>query len=356
MTEMLSFPPAHGRGVKWAFTTRRVNRADAVALLPDVAAARPGNLLLAEVVEIGQHGRVQLAEGRLSALYPGDRVVLAVGDRYAPDQFEAFGEISPEGCDLIAGGGIAGRWVVRHAKMDLPTRLRPLGLLGAAGGRAIDVAEYALGPLPRPAMPVIGVTGASMNSGKTTATAALSHGLTRAGLRVAAIKATGTGAFGDYHTFEDSGAFFVADFTDAGMATTYRQPLSRIMAGLDTLLGHAALRGCEVAVVELADGVFQQETRAILADPALRAVFDGFMLAAGDALATVGGVRVLDAYGISPVAVSGLVSLSPLAVREAEAATGVRILAREALNEPGVARGLLGAVRPEGACLLREGA
>ena len=75
-----------------------------------------------------------------------------------------------------------------------------------------------------------------MNSGKTTAVASLAHGLSAAGHRVAAIKATGTGAFGDFNAFVDTGARYVADFTDAGMVSTYLQPLDRIEAGLDTLL------------------------------------------------------------------------------------------------------------------------
>ncbi|WVJ71404.1 hypothetical protein FLP41_03630 (plasmid) [Paracoccus marcusii] len=65
-----------------------------------------------------------------------------------------------------------------------------------------------------------------MNSGKTLATAQLALGLRRAGYRVAALKGTGTGAFGDLNEYADTGAHLVADFTDAGMVTTYQEPLS----------------------------------------------------------------------------------------------------------------------------------
>jgi hypothetical protein len=340
MTGMTTMPALDR--AKWAFTTRRVDRAAAHGLSADFGAAAPGDLLLAEVILLGQHKNVQLAEGRPSALYPGDLVVLAVGDRYAPDQFEAVARIDAEGAEMIAGGGIAGQAVQRHQRMADPTRLRPIGLLTRADGRTMNVGDWALPGLPRPAgMTVIGVVGASMNSGKTTATAALAHGLNRGGVRAAAIKATGTGAFGDYNTFVDAGAAWVGDFTDAGMATTYRQPLERILRGLDTLLGHAAKAGCRVAVVELADGVFQQETAAIIADPILQRGFDGFMMAAGDALSVVGGAQVLGGMGIRPFAVSGLVSRSPLAVAEAIGQTGLGILTREQLCDPSVAVGLL---------------
>jgi hypothetical protein len=335
---------------KWAFTTRRVDRAAACGLSAAFGSAVSGDLVLAEVILPGQHRNVQLSEGRASTLYPGDLVVLTVGDRYAPDQFEAYGEIDPAGADMIAGGGLIGRAVQRHERMADPTSVRPIGLLTGGDGATLNIARWALPDRARPAgMTVIGVVGASMNAGKTTATAALTHGLNRGGVRAAAIKATGTGAFGDYNTFVDAGAAWVGDFTDAGMATTYRQPLGRILRGLDTLLAHAADAGCRVAVVELADGVFQRETAAIISDPALRCGFDGFLMTAGDALSVVGGAQVLGSMGIRPMAVSGLVSRSPLAVAEAVAQTGVTILTREQLCDPAVALPLLpGSVGPVG--------
>lgn len=331
---------------KWAFTTRRVLRDDARGLNGATATAVSGDLVLAEVTEIGQHQKIQLAEGRFSALYPGDLVVLACGDRYAPDQFEAVAELD-DAAEMIAGGGLVGRMRQSHEAMRAPTRVRPLGLLSGADGETLNLAAYALSSRPRPdAITVIGVVGASMNAGKTTAAAALAHGLTRAGCRVAAIKATGTGAFGDFNTFADAGAHFVADFTDAGMASTYRQPIDRIAAALDTLLGHAAEADVSVAVVELADGVFQQETAEILATPALRAAFHGFMLAAPDALSAAGGVMVMARNGLRPLAMSGLISRSPLASAEAIAETGVEILTRQALCAPEQAMRLLRAARP----------
>ena len=71
----------------------------------------------------------------------------------------------------------------------------------------------------------------------------------RAGHRVAAVKVTGTGAFGDFNAYVDAGAHFVADFVDTGMATTYRQPLPRIVAATDTLLADAARDG-QLAMVD----------------------------------------------------------------------------------------------------------
>ena len=320
---------------KWAFTTRRVIRRDVVDLSKDFETAVSGDLVLAEVIAMGHHQRIQLAEGRPSDLYEGDLVVVAVGNRYAPDQFEGVAEISAEAADLLAAGGVIGRMRHRHAKMRPPTRLRPLGLLTDLEGDVLNVGDYGLPARAKPReMTVIGVVGASMNSGKTTATASLARGLHRAEHRVAAIKATGTGAFGDYNMFVDTGVPFVGDFTDAGMATTYLEPVDQVVEGLHTLLGHASERGCDIALVELADGVFQKETATILEEPSFRDGFDGFLLATPDALAAAGGVMTLQRMGIRPLAISGLISLSPLAVAEATAWTGVPVVTREDLCDP----------------------
>ncbi len=306
-----------------------------IGLTPDLSSAAPGDLVLGEVTEIGQHKRVQLSEGRYSTSFVGDVVVLTCGDRYAPDQFEAVAELDPQGADLIAAGGVLGRRRFAHARMSTPTQVRPLGLLVGAGGEVINIARYALPLKPLPAgITVIGVAGSSMNAGKTTAAVSMAHGLSKAGYRVAGLKATGTGAFGDFNAFRDAGIPVVADFTDAGMASTYRQPLERIERGFEALIAHAVSEGAEVAVVELADGVCQRETAALLHACRLRDALAGVLLAAPDALSAIGSVFILRQMDLVPFALSGMVSCSPLATAEAEASTGIVVISREDLCEP----------------------
>ncbi len=230
--------------------------------------------------------------------------------------------------------------------MAAPTRITPLGLLLGERGEAINLASYCLDKASRPeGLTVIGVVGTSMNAGKTTAVAALAHGLSRAGHQVAAIKATGTGAFGDYNAFLDAGASYVGDFVDVGMASTYRQPLERIAEGLEALLAHADGKGCEIAVVELADGVFQQETAALLGTDRVREGFDAVVFAAPDALSAAGGCAALRVQQIEPAVVTGMVSCSPLGAAEAELATGVRVVCRDELCDPKRAAALLERMR-----------
>ncbi len=332
------------RSAKWAFSTRRVQREDAHELGQELAKAISGDLVLGRVQVVGAHPRLQLKDGRPSELYDGDLIVVACGARYASDQFEGVAELDEE-ADLLAGGGCLGLMRQRHARMKTPTRVQVLGLLQDAQGRTLNLAHYAVPAIPAPpvagALTVIGVVGASMNAGKTSAVAALVHGLEGAGYRTAAIKATGTGAFGDWNAYHDAGASFVTDFTDAGMVSTYLQPIDRLELALLQLLGAAEQAACEVAVVEFADGVLQRETAALLARPALRERFAGFLYATPDALAAVGGQQCLQQLGIQPAALTGLISASPLNALEAQAATGLPVLAREALRDPAQAASLL---------------
>jgi hypothetical protein len=327
---------------KWAFSARRIPPLAAIGLDHDIAATKAGQLVMGRVMTVGQHARIQLVSGRPSALYPGDLVVMPCGARYAPDQFEGLAEISPEGCDMLAGGGCLGRMVWRHDKMKTPTRVQPLGRLTGADGRVLDTADFALPRATAPAtIPLIIVIGTAMNSGKTTATVALTHGLTRAGWRVAALKGTGTGSFGDVNEYSDAGAAFVGDFTDTGMVTTYLEPLDRIKDGIADLLCAAQTQGAQVAVMELADGIFQRETAALLHDPAFMARVGGSIFACGDAVAAAGGVAALAALAHRPLCLTGLLSCSPMASAEALSVTGVAVVGRSSLMDPAIAAGLL---------------
>lgn len=327
---------------KWAFSARRIPRDLVAGVDPDVTTARAGDLILGRVAGVGQHARIQLAEGRPSTLYPGDMIVMPCGARYAPDQFEGLAEINPEGCDMLAGGGCLGRMVWRHDKMKAPTRVQPLGRLTTSSGKVLRTGDFALPQVLRaPDIPLIVVVGTSMNSGKTTATVALTHGLTRAGFAVAALKGTGTGSYGDVNDYADAGAAFVGDFTDAGMVTTYLEPLESVKAGIEALLAEAHARGASVAVMEIADGIFQKETAALLADPAFVARISGCIFACGDAVAAVGGVTVLARQGLRLLCLTGLLSCSPMASAEAQAMTGMAIITRSGLMDPAVALGLL---------------
>jgi dethiobiotin synthetase len=334
------------RRASWSFATRRVPHDADWTLLPPVGAPRAGDLILASVDSLGQHDGLQLPSGRRKQLFPGDEIVVAYGNRYASNQFEALIPETLGPCHLVAGGGIASRAVSWHVRMTKgPTQITPIGLLGNAESRRLNLSDHALYPavewhdhLPT----AIAVVGTGMDSGKTQSCAYLVRGLIAAGLRVGYAKVTGTGAGGDTWLLKDSGAFPVLDFTDAGMATTFMASPQRIESTLVTLMAHIAQEGVDAMVLEIADGVLQRETAALLRSPVFARLVAGIVLASQDSMGASAGVHWLQQHARTPVlALSGVISAAPLQAGEATAALGLPVHDRQGLATPTNAMNIL---------------
>lgn len=109
------------RKAKAAFSTRRVPKEANKTLITRGVTPKPGDLLLAKVTAIGSHQNVELPSGRKASLVVGDEIILAYGNRYAPDQYEAYVPNTLEPCHLVAAGGLAGIAHCWHDKMIGPT-------------------------------------------------------------------------------------------------------------------------------------------------------------------------------------------------------------------------------------------
>ena len=331
-----------------AFVTRRVDLEDARTLLRG-ATPRAGDLALARVKRLRHHARLQLANGRRVQLFHGDEIVVCYGDRYAPQQFEAYVPATIGPCHLVASGGVAAHAVNWHQRIHRgPTEIEVLGILGDADGRALNLRHYALNPqrsealrpeAPRPRLIV--VAGTSMDSGKTTAGAHLVRGLSRAGLRVGAAKVTGTGACNDYFLMQDAGASIVLDFTDAGYVSTYRVGEPAIRRIVETLSAELGRHKLDVAVLEVADGLVQAETAALLSAAWFRHVIDGVVFCAQDAMGAKAGVDWLEQRGHEVLAVSGVLTAAPLAMREAGDLVQQPVIGLDGLSDRYVSRSLL---------------
>lgn len=353
---LVALAPQRLRAAKFAYTTRHLARS--VAADPEgyslqvdpETRPRPGDVVLARVARLGQHRRLESPDSRRAFMYPGDEIVVAYGHRYAPDMYEAEVPTDLDEAHLVAAGGLAGLVTAVREGLEEPTVVQPIGLLHDAGG-VVTLASHApyapgpplaLSPATRSGWPpVVALVGTSMNSGKSTALSAFVHGLTRAGLRVAAGKATGTGAGGDPGMFLDAGAAPVLDFTDFGHPSTYRLDHGQVVAVFASLVQRLAASGAEAVVVEIADGAYQEETSRLLADPVFTSYVDHVIFTAGESLSAVTGVRLLHSRGIRTAAVTGRLTSSPLAVREARNALDVPVIDTIDLCEPEVAVCLL---------------
>jgi hypothetical protein len=305
---------------------------------------RAGDLVLASVHRLGHHRRVERPDGRKAALHLGDEIIVAYGDRYAPDQYEAQVPPNLGRTQLVASGGIASTMLSRSMDVRSATDIVPVGLVGDERGRPLNLADFALAPqVPTRDRPrTVAILGTSMNAGKTTTSHYLVHGLSRAGLRPGAAKATGTGSGNDYWVMVDAGAHVMLDFTDVGLPSTYRQPMALVERKLAELVDHLTCSGSGVNFIEVADGIYQRETAALVESEVFRSVVDVVLFAAGDAMGAAMGVQHLRTAGIDVAAVSGRLTRSPLAAREAATAIGLPVLGVHELMDPEVSLDLLG--------------
>lgn len=320
---------------KRAFTTRNVDLTKAVQLTRTGYIPKAGDVILARVTALGQHRRIENIHGRRGNLYVGDEIIVAFGNRYAPDQFEAYVPKDLGPCELVAGGGVAARVTAKHASKKRATAIEVIGLLQTATGEPLNLADGSIVPAgtARPPL-VIAVVGSSMNAGKTTTVAGIVHGLGKAGFRVGAAKITGTGSGCDLWSIRDAGAVVAFDFTDAGYASTFGVAPEQIGQVTTSLLAKLAAENVDIAIVEIADGLLQKETASLVEMGHSEGWFDGFVFAAADAMGAAFGCRWLKQRNITPLAISGLLSASPLASREAESATGLSIATLAQLEDP----------------------
>jgi hypothetical protein len=313
------------RDIRIPYGLRHVSVDRFTALQPMMGAPEMGDIVVAAVEKIGKNTRIELANGRPCSLHVGDLVATVFGNRYATMQFEGYARSDGNSCDLLSMGGLCGLVESRHAGIPDSSKLRILGTVRDANGVALKLKHFALPGAGAPARnpSVVVVCGSSMDAGKTYTAACLISGLRKVTDRVAGIKLTGTAAGKDSWTMLDAGALTVLDFIDGGYPSTYLVDLPELLHLHRLLIDQAAARGAEWVVMEIADGLLQGETAALLQTPTFTNTVDAWVFAAGDPLAAVSGLQILNGWGIRPFGISGRVTMSPLCMREATDATGV---------------------------------
>ncbi len=324
------------------YALRRVPPPAFATVLPCAERPAPGSIALARLETIGKNARLELVNGRPATLHEGDRLAVVFGNRYATEQFEGYARCHGDLCDLLSMGGLCGLVQSKHAAIPEPSKLRLLGTLGDQDGRPLRMHEFAVPPIPVPESPrIIAVCGSSMDAGKTHTAMSLVMGLKRHGERVGGIKLTGTASGRDTWNLLDAGAFPALDFIDGGYASTHLCPVEDLLNLFHLLLAHAATAGASTVVIEIADGLLQKETSALLQCAAFRKTVQHWLFATGDPMAAESGVRLLRSWDISPLAISGLISMSPLGMREAFGATGVRCITAKELQQGTLNKSLL---------------
>ena len=322
------------RRTKRAYTTTRFDLTCADQLLTAEVTPKAGDLVLARVARLGHHRKLESPEGRRQTLFVNDLILVCYGARYASDQFESLVPDDLAPCNLVAAGGIAGVCSARHASTRKPTEIEPLGLVADANGRVLNLADCAEARQKRTAQQpyTLAVVGSSMNAGKTTTVASMIRGLAKTGLRVGAAKITGTGAGCDRWAMVDAGAEAVLDFTDFGHASTYRVPVAETAEILDAAVAALGRAGCDVVVVELADGLLFPETAKLVEHARFQRLVSGLVLAASDSMSAGFGADWLLQRRLPLLGLAGKLTSSPLMMREVAEAVDLPLLTLEDLE------------------------
>ena len=205
------------------------------------------------------YDQIELVSGRMAKISKGDVIAGVFGERRA---LQGFAGIIPDAVadgdvlNILNIGGVVGRAVSYNRAYGPPLRVEFVGI-AERDGKSINIQDDALktiASLPDSwNIPLIVVSGTSMNCGKTEVAAKLTQELSWKGNRVCAIKASGISALKDMLNMEDHGAVKALSFLDFGYpSTVHSGEVPRIAKGaLKEMLQYKP----DVVVVELGDGL-----------------------------------------------------------------------------------------------------
>jgi len=303
----------------YTISPRQVKR-----FVPQEGVPRVGDVVYGRITHLGQHGTLENKQGRIHLATDGTRAVFVYGNRYAPDAFEGVvPDVAMSEVDLLARSGVVGVMRQKNSAVKDPTKVRLLGHVVDENDTPLNTLDY---PAIVPRTPIVEGRkrarmilhiGTSMNAGKSTSAIACCWALSAMGYGVRATKATGTASLKDVLHMQDAGAERVSDFTHLGYPSTYLLDLSAVIDAFRRLDARYANNAQKFWVVELADGILQRETAALLRDDYVRSRIHRLIFSAADAFGAMGGVRVLkEEFGLEADAISGRCTSSPLMIRE----------------------------------------
>lgn len=302
---------------------------------------KAGDVAIFKVKEIGKHTRVQTVNGNNRHILPGDLVMATFGNRYATEQLEGY--VPTEYCSnyhILGQGGVVGKMASIHNKFELvgPTTLSLVGYIVDDEGHVINTKylgheahmEY-ISPRTIPIPKVILSLGTSMDSGKTTSAAFLTRGLKLAKKKVAYIKLTGTAYTKDKAMVRDYGAKMSLDFSDFGFPSTYMCSTRELLILYKYLLEKAKSIFPDYIVVEIADGLLQRETSALLKNSVFAQNVYGVLFSSADSISGISGANMLKELDYKIIGVTGLFTTSPLLVDEVRKQSEYKVLLGEDL-------------------------
>ncbi|GFZ79565.1 DUF1611 domain-containing protein [Aquaticitalea lipolytica] len=298
---------------------------------------KSGDVAVFQVISIGKHSAIQAENGNNTYIFPGDKILATFGNRYATAQFEGYvPKVHHNKYQILGQGGVVGVLASLHAKLDDvgPTEVKLIGYAVNEENQVINtiyngVERETFNPIKNRPYEMYLSVGASMDSGKTTTAAFLSRGFMQQKKKVAFIKLTGTVFAKDCSIVRDCGAKTAVDFSYCGYPSTFLHSTNEILDILETLLKRVERINPDVVVIEIADGLFQRETKSLINHKPLMNMIDGVLLSCADSLAVNSGIEILRKINKEPILISGIFTASPLMIDEVKNETNIPVFTLE---------------------------
>jgi len=305
--------------IKWTWSARKLQKEKcSIISISDKYIPKAGDVVIVQITKVANHTRIYSFDNKFVRLYKDDIILGALGFRYATDAFHAD-TIDLSNLHLLTNSGLIGTVKNRHSKTGEPTRVKLIGTIADKNnGENVNLKKALFKPgnfnLAYP--PVIFVIGSGMNSGKTTSAARIGRALLDAGLRVSILKVTGSIAYRDLFEFESTGAQHTADFSDYGFPSTYLCSQEELVNLYSRMLEDTLSIKPDVVLAEIADGILQRETQLLLQSNFVKSTNIGIVLTAPCACSALTLTEKVKQLGYSPIAVTGLITNSPLFASE----------------------------------------
>ncbi|HLO54746.1 MAG TPA: hypothetical protein VK169_10680 [Saprospiraceae bacterium] len=321
--------------MKRSITCKNINVHRIEKSIIDTYTPKAGDVAVFQVLTIGKHDSIQSMSGHNIYLFEGDQFMGVFGNRYATEQFEGYVPEKPTiEMDILGKGGVVGILKSMHYNFkDIgTTRIKLIGYGVDEEGNVINTKYYnkekvQFSPTLKPNhAKIILSLGCSMDSGKTTTAAYLCRALSIKEKKVAYIKLTGTHYTRDSHFVKDCGAEVSIDFGYAGFPSTYMLEIEELLDLYQYLLKEVSKSNPEYIVIEIADGILQRETEMLLNHEAFKETIDHVIFSSVDSLSALYGIESLVNMNLTPFALCGVFTASPLLLKEVSSRSSIPVL------------------------------
>lgn len=298
-----------------------------------------GDYVMAEVTSNASGSvKIERTDGRMAVVFPGDRVVGALGDRFATLELTgSWQAIDGNGrLDILTAGGLISRVTSASWFVTQPIAGQYLGHVVRNGQKVTMRGSVPPAPDAAFTMPVVLIIGTSMSAGKTTTARVVVTQLRELGHEVMGAKLAGAGRYRDILTMKDGGAQHIMDFVDVGLPSTvvpetdFRQATAELLARMGAI-------DADVAVIEAGASPMEPYNGGVAVE-----MFDSnvkmTILAASDPYAVLG---IQEAFGRTPDLVTGPAANTLAGVQLVERLTGVPALNVQAPTSAGKLRAML---------------